>query len=239
MTTVDGPRTISRSELLRVAEFVCELQQRSPADIDAALGELTARAAWAMPGAQYAGVTITRRHGVKTASSTGRYPALLDEIQRHHREGPCISAAWHQRTVRIADLATDDRWPRYRSDAIKQTPIRCSLSFPLYADTQTAGALNFFAERAGVFDDQSLETGRFFATQTALAWNMLRRDSQFRSALASRDLIGQAKGRLMERFHIDSDAAFQLIKRLSQESNTAVAEIARRLVEADYPLANP
>jgi transcriptional regulator with GAF, ATPase, and Fis domain len=239
VTTVDGPRTTSQSELLQVAEFVCELQQRTCADIDAALGELTARAARALPGAQYAGVTITRRHGVQTASSTGRYPALLDAIQRQHREGPGISAAWRQRTVRVADLATDERWPRYRSAAIKQTPIRCILSFPLYADTQTAGALNFFAERAGVFDDPALQTGRFVATQTELAWNMLRRDSQFRSALASRDVIGQAKGRLMERFHIDSDAAFQLIKRLSQESNTAVAEIARRLVESDYPLANP
>lgn len=68
---------------------------------------------------------------------------------------------------------------------------------------------------------------------------MLRRDSQFRSALASRDIIGQAKGRLMERFQIDAGAAFQLIKRLSQESNTPVVEIAQRLVEADYPLAQP
>ena len=34
----------------------------------------------------------------------------------------------------------------------------------------------------------------------ALAWHMVRRDEQFRSALASRDVIGQAKGLLMERF---------------------------------------
>jgi hypothetical protein len=124
-----------------------------------------------------------------------------------------------------------------RRDQADSNPIY--LSFPLTGDTQTVGALNFYAERADAFNAESLEMGRFFATHTALAWNMVRRDGQFRSALASRDIIGQAKGRLMERFHITAVAAFQLIKRLSQESNTPVAEVARRLVEADYPLGRP
>jgi hypothetical protein len=35
---------------------------------------------------------------------------------------------------------------------------------------------------------------------------MMRRDQQFRSALVSRDIIGQAKGMLMERFDIDAGA---------------------------------
>ena len=136
--------------------------------------------------------------------------------------------------IRVGDLVSDERWPRYRSDAIKQTPTRSILSFPLIGDTQTVGALNFYAEQADAFNAESLEMGRFFATHTALAWNMVRRDGQFRSALASRDIISQAKGRLMERFHINAVAAFQLIKR-----NTPVAEVARWLVEADYPLGRP
>lgn len=228
------------SDLVRFAESVREVQQRTPDDIGAVLAELTVRAAQGLPGAQYAGVTITRRQkDIENASSTGRYPVLLDEIQSHYREGPCLSAAWEQRMIRISDLVSDQRWPRYRSDAIKQTPIRSILSFPLIGDNQTAGALNFYAERADAFDDESAEMGLFFATHTALAWNILRRDGQFRSALASRDIIGQAKGRLMERFRIDAVSAFQLIKRLSQGSNTPVAEIARRMVEADYPLGRP
>ncbi|MBO0864190.1 MAG: GAF and ANTAR domain-containing protein [Mycobacterium sp.] len=240
MSFLDGLPTTSPSELLGFAEFVREVQQRTSDDIGAVLGELTVRAVQALPGAQYAGVTVARRRkDVETASSTGRYPVLLDELQGHYREGPCLSAAWEQRMIRISDLVSDQRWPRYRSEAIKQTPIRSIMSFPLIGDTQTAGALNFYAERADAFDDESAVIGLFFATHTALAWNMLRRDGQFRSALASRDIIGQAKGRLMERFHVDAEAAFQLIKRLSQGSNAPVAEVARRLVEADYPLGRP
>ena len=71
-----------------------------------------------------------------------------------------------------------------------------------------------------------------FATHTALAWNMLRRDEQFRSALASRDVIGQAKGMLMERFGIDAVRAFDLLKRLSQDSNTPLHEVAERLTSS-------
>jgi AmiR/NasT family two-component response regulator len=38
---------------------------------------------------------------------------------------------------------------------------------------------------------------------------------------------------LMERFKIDAVQAFELLKRLSQSSNTALAAIARQLVEAE------
>ena len=58
----------------------------------------------------------------------------------------------------------------------------------------------------------------------------MRREQQFRRALASRYIIGQAKGILMERFNIDAIAAFELLRRLSQESNLRLTDIAERLV---------
>jgi AmiR/NasT family two-component response regulator len=62
---------------------------------------------------------------------------------------------------------------------------------------------------------------------------MVRRDEQFRSALASRDIIGQAKGMIMERFKVDAIQAFELLKRLSQSSNRPLAGVARQLVESE------
>jgi AmiR/NasT family two-component response regulator len=50
-------------------------------------------------------------------------------------------------------------------------------------------------------------------------------------ALGNRDIIGQAKGILMERHGITADAAFSVLSRVSQAENIKVAEIARRLVE--------
>jgi AmiR/NasT family two-component response regulator len=40
---------------------------------------------------------------------------------------------------------------------------------------------------------------------------------------------------LMERFKIDAMQAFELLKRLSQNSNTAVAVVARQVVESEHP----
>jgi AmiR/NasT family two-component response regulator len=52
-----------------------------------------------------------------------------------------------------------------------------------------------------------------------------------RRALASRDVIGQAKGILMERFKITADEAFGLLVQASQHRNVRVAELAFELAE--------
>jgi transcriptional regulator with GAF, ATPase, and Fis domain len=221
--------------LLEVGELVQALQQQST-DVESVLEELTENAARSVPAAQYAGITIATRDGkVKTAWATGQPPALLDEIQQRYQEGPCLSAAWEQHMIRIDDISQEQRWPSYCRDALQQTPIRSILSFQLFGDHHTMGALNFYAEKPGVFDDEAVELGLVVATHTALAWNLVRRDEQFRSALASRDIIGQAKGMIMERFKINAVQAFELLKRLSQNSNTAVAVVARELVESEWP----
>ncbi len=56
-----------------------------------------------------------------------------------------------------------------------------------------------------------------------------RQRSQLRTALARRDVIGQAKGILMERHRLTPDAAFALLDRISQETNTKLHDIADQL----------
>jgi GAF domain-containing protein len=219
-----------------MATLVRELHDNDPTDVDDALDRLTRAAVDHIPGVTHAGITITNRGGgIDTPAGTTRYPALLDQIQQRHREGPCVEAAWEHHTVRVDDLAGDHRWPRYRRDALAQTPIRSVLSFEMFANDRTMGALNVYAEQPRAFDAASIDVGLVYATHAALAWNAVRREHQFRSALASRDIIGQAKGMLMERYDVDAVHAFDLLVRLSQESNTPLAAIAHKLVEAEHP----
>ncbi len=49
-------------------------------------------------------------------------------------------------------------------------------------------------------------------------------------ALETRDIIGQAKGILMARQQIDADAAFDVLRRASQRSNTKLRDVASDLV---------
>jgi hypothetical protein len=222
--------------LLKAARLVAELQQRASFDTGVLLRELIEGAAESVPGAQYAGITVTKRHRPsETAAATHLYPVVLDNIQDRCQQGPCLAAAAQQDKVRIDDLGADERWPLYREEALKQTPIRSILSFGMFGDGQTTAALNFYAEPTNAFDDGSVNLGMIFASHTALVWNMARHEQQFRTALVSRDIIGQAKGMLMERFDIDAAAAFGLLTRVSQESNTPVASIAQRVIAGDHP----
>jgi hypothetical protein len=54
---------------------------------------------------------------------------------------------------------------------------------------------------------------------------------QMRAAVVNRDLIGQAKGILMERHRITADAAFALLAKASQHKNVKLTEVAACLVE--------
>ncbi|BBX65831.1 hypothetical protein MSAS_50050 [Mycobacterium saskatchewanense] len=169
-------------------------------------------------------------------AATHRYPVLLDEIQNRYGEGLCVEAAWRQHVLHGDDLTKDERWPRYRRHALEETPIRSILSYELFVDRVSMAALNFYADRPHAFPDDSVELGAVHATHIALAWSMLRRQDQFRSALASRDMIGQAKGIIMERFSLDAVEAFELLTRLSQQSNTRLVDVAKSLIDSEHPL---
>jgi transcriptional regulator with GAF, ATPase, and Fis domain len=223
----------------RIAEIVRALHDRSEPDSDTVIAELAEHAAIEIPGAKYAGVTVTVNHKrIDTPAATHRWPVILDEIQQRHREGPCLTSAWEKQTVHIADLETDARWPKYRADALTETPIRSIMAFQLFIADRTMGALNVYAEEPNAFDDHSEEVGLIFATHSAVAWNSARRDEQFQKALATRDTIGQAKGMIMERYQIGALQAFEMLRKLSQDSNVPLARIAQELIDKSHPSAS-
>ncbi|MBW0019920.1 MAG: GAF and ANTAR domain-containing protein [Mycobacterium sp.] len=214
----------------RIAALARELHG-SPRDEAAVVSEVVKHAVQEIPGAEYAGITLTHHgHRVETLTSTHEIPQILDDIQQRHMEGPCLSATWLNDAVLLDDMETDPRWPNYCRDALRETPIRAVLSFRLFTSDTTLGALNVYSRCKHAFDGAAEEIGYVLATHAALAWDSVRLGDQFRSALASRDVIGQAKGVIMERFNVDAVAAFDLLKRLSQDTNVPLAQIARRLI---------
>ena len=228
--TVNNPGGAEATHL-RIAELVQELHSRPDTDSDTVIAELVEHAAVEIPGARYAGVTVTRnaKH-IDTPAATHKWPVLLDEIQQLHREGPCLTAAWEEKTIHVADLETDDRFPLYRRDVLEQTPIRAIMAFQLFIADETMGALNVYAEEPHAFDQTSRDIGRIFAAHSSVAWNSARRDEQFKRALSSRDTIGQAKGMIMERYGVDAVRAFEVLRKLSQDSNVPLVQVATELV---------
>lgn len=70
------------------------------------------------------------------------------------------------------------------------------------------------------------------ADHAAVALVGARRERQMSEALASRDVIGQAKGMLMQRDGITGQRAFDLLIGASQHANLKLADVARWLVES-------
>ena len=70
------------------------------------------------------------------------------------------------------------------------------------------------------------------ATLAALALAEAERADQMRTALGNRDIIGQAKGILMEHYRLDADAAFSYLSRVAQDANLKILAVARHLVKS-------
>jgi AmiR/NasT family two-component response regulator len=52
------------------------------------------------------------------------------------------------------------------------------------------------------------------------------------AAVDARKLVGQAMGILMERFDLDGDRAFAILKRYSQDTNTKLRDVAQTLIDS-------
>lgn len=125
-------------------------------------------------------------------------------------------------------MNTETRWSRF-SPAAAMAGVGSMLSFQLWVEREHIGALNLYATESGAFELSSEEIGRPLAAHASVAISAARREHQLREALHNRDVIGQAKGMLMQRYSIDADKAFDLLTRLSQESNLKARDIAERI----------
>jgi len=130
--------------------------------------------------------------------------------------------------VRVVDLRDDSRWPVLgeRADALG---VRSMLCFQLYVHGDSMGGLNVLSSKPNAFDEDAEIVGAMIATHAAIALADSQKLEDLRHALVNRDLIGQAKGILMERFKIDADQAFALLTRVSQDRNVKLHRLAEEL----------
>jgi GAF domain-containing protein len=199
------------------------------AELEPTLEAIASTAVAMLVPARYAGLTILSRGELIPRATTGEPPLLLDRLQQRLGDGPCISAAKHQCVFRIEDTRQDLRWPEFSLEA-ERLKVRSMLCVPLWIDERGLGALSLYADQAAAFSELHERVTILLATFAALALAEAQRTDQMHDALGNRDVIGQAKGILMERHGIAADAAFGVLSRVSQAENMKLAEIARRFV---------
>ena len=179
----------------------------------------------------HAGVLFV--HGkkqVETVAATDALVARLDQVQVEHQQGPDLDVVRRPAdAVMVADVHADDRWPRW-AGAVAEAGIRSMMGIRLYTSSTTIGSLNFYARTPGHFDDEDIDVANIFARHAAVALSSARETANLWRALDARRLIGQAQGILMERFAIDAEQAFAVLRRYSQDRNLKLHHVAERLI---------
>lgn len=227
------PPDPSLNEALASAMLTLTTPFSRPIDVEHTLTRVTAAAVHLVDGVDYADVMLREDGEFRSIAPTATVVSDLDGVQMRHRQGPCLEAAQVDSVVRSPDLRREHRWPEFCAAAI-ELGVYSILSFQLYTHHRGcgSGALNLLSTRTNAFDVGAETTLAMMATHAAITLIAADKDTQFRSALASRDVIGQAKGIIMERYKLDAGRAFALLVKLSQDSNTPLRSVAQRLVDS-------
>jgi transcriptional regulator with GAF, ATPase, and Fis domain len=212
----------------RLGELAQSLQGRG--DTKARLDEVAAAATRLIPGAQHASISIvTARREVTAEHASSELARAVDEVQTEVEQGPGLETIYEQRTVRVPDMRTESRWPDFARRA-HAFGVGSMLSFRLFVQGDDLGALNLFSREIDAFDEESEQVGIVFASHAALALAHARKIENLSLALDNRDVIGQAKGILMERYGLVGEQVFDVLLRLSRSGNRNLSDLARELV---------
>ena len=209
------------------------------------LNEVVAATRAVIPGADFVSVTLRDSDGsYHTPVSTDPLADELDVAQYRSEEGPCVDCARLSGPglAYSADLATEvatgQKWPQWGPIAVR-AGVGAMLStalLPTERSPRSTGALNIYSWSPHGLDEADHTTALLLATHASLALAHTQaveyvdlQATHLRKAIESRDVIGQAKGILMGRRGITADEAFALLRKMSQQLNVKLAELAETL----------
>jgi hypothetical protein len=188
--------------------------------------------------------TLTTRPGggePTTVAATDQQLLAVDHAQYEEGAGPCVQAMDDVNPVVIEDMdeVAEERWQSFLETA-RYMGVKSSLSIHLNLEDSEAlaASLNLYARSQRTMGAEQIRAASVFAAQLAAAMKTVesyeataRMASGLAEAMRTRAVIEQAKGMLMAERGITEDEAFDLLRALSQRSNTKLREVARRIVQ--------
>lgn len=197
-----------------------------------------------LPSAYSVSISVSGRGRVHTSNSTGSDAAELDQAQYEGAVGPCLAALEEEQQLEVDVAGSAERWPQFSAKAA-ELGVRTVLSTPLRVRNGAIGTLNLYS-RGDMFSVAERRVAQLFAEQAAVllanAFKLLdiaETNEQLTEALASREIIGEAKGILMERGGCDRHQAFDILRRASQRENRKLRELAEEVVASVEDRARP
>ncbi|SDO43892.1 GAF domain-containing protein [Nakamurella panacisegetis] len=226
MTTDSRPRTTESRPRLGALAFAERARRiaghQSP---EAALEQIVALALESVD-CEYASITLVHNDGaLETVASSHPVVDQADALQYELSEGPCLTAAETNGVYLIPETATDPRWPNWGPRAA-ELGLHSILSIHLFTDRQVLGALNLYARPSYQYSEDDIEAAQVVAAHASVGLARSRSEQNLWRAVDSRHVIGQAQGVLIERFSLQPEQAFSVLKRYSQQHNIKLHEVA-------------
>jgi transcriptional regulator with GAF, ATPase, and Fis domain len=191
-----------------------------------------------------AGLLLADPRGeLRVVAASSEAARLLELFQIQNDQGPCLDCFRSGRPVAAADLAAAaTRWPRF-APAARQAGFAAVQALPMRLREQVIGALNLFRADPGALAPADIRVGQALADVATISLlherSMRHNDTlneQLQTALNSRVIIEQAKGKLAERLGVDMDQAFSLLRDRARVSNRRLSDLARAFVDGTEPL---
>ena len=193
-----------------------------------------------------AGLLLADPRGeLRVVAASSEAARVLELFQLQSDQGPCLDCFRSGQPVACIDLSADPRWPQFAHHA-GQAGFSAVQALPMRLRDQVIGALNLFRGTVGAFDPEVVHVGQALADVATISLlhdrSMRRTDTlneQLQTALNSRVVIEQAKGKLAERLGIDVNQAFTLLRDQARNRNQRLSDLARAFVDGTQVIAAP
>jgi transcriptional regulator with GAF, ATPase, and Fis domain len=218
---------------LEMAQMFAELAQSLDLQdsVSDALEQTVRLAVEALDGCEMAGVSwLVQGKRIETLAFTDDIVAECDALQYELDEGPCIDGSLEGHTFLIADMGAEARWPKF-AEAASERGIGSMLSCALASPRRTLGGLNLYAREPKAFDEQSSDFAEIYAAHASIVLASRQLETDLRSAVDTRGMIGQAIGILIERHRIQPKQAFDLLVKASQKRHMKLRDLASYVIE--------
>ncbi|QNJ44686.1 ANTAR domain-containing response regulator [Streptomyces buecherae] len=163
--------------------------------------------------------------------------SALVAVQLSQGDGPIPAALHTGRPAVTDDLLYEGRWPEYRARALA-AGVRASATLPFEHDG-LAVTITLYGLRPGVLGPADRDTAELLGDLTVANLVCAQRYraalaevDQLDTALRTRPVVDQACGILMHIVGCDAQAAFDMLRRMSQRSNRKLAELAETVVRS-------
>ena len=194
-----------------------------------------------------AGLLLADPRGeLRVVAASSEAVRLLELFQLQNDEGPCLDCFRSGLAVASVDLVAEaERWPRFTA-AARDTGFTAVQALPMRLREQVIGALNLFRVDAGGVHAADVRIGQALADVATISLlherSMRHSDTlneQLQTALNSRVIIEQAKGKLAERLGLDMEQAFSLLRDYARARNLRLADLAQSFVSGTEALGGP